>query len=596
MGVPQLLCAQKPEKKVTEDSARVYKALREIAQKRTFSKWLFSALFTIPERKSAPKKRARRVAARPNSYYEGKIIRNIDILTLDPFGYDIKDTSIKPQGFFRVTGNKLHARTMSIAIKNLLLFGSNEPFDSLLVKESERLIRKQKYIHDVIFRTQLVKKDSVDIFIRVLDIWSLTPRGSITSSAFSVGFTDQNFLGTGQQFDNLFSMSTATKKSAYDVSYYIPNIKNTYIGSRLHYQINQDRSFIKTFEVERLFYSSFAKWGGGIFIGQRLNKDSIMFPDSSAVYQNFKFNSQDVWLAKSWRIFGGRSELQRTTNFIVSGRFQHIHYIERPDAVYDSLHVYSDERFVYFGLGFTSRQYVQDKYIFNYGLVEDVPKGKLYSITAGYQVKNKIGRWYWGLKASWGNYYRWGYLSTNIEYGRFIHKGNFQEGAINVGFNYFSELIEVGKWKIRQFVKPQFVFGIKRLPTDKVTLNEDNGITGFSAPDLFGIHKVLLTLQTQTYAPWDLIGFRFGPYIVYSMGILANYKGGFGNSRPYSLLGLGLLIKNDFLVFKTFQISLAYYPIIPGKGKNISRLNAYRTSDFGHQDFDIEKPTTVTYQ
>jgi hypothetical protein len=183
-----------------------------------------------------------------------------------------------------------------------------------------------------------------------------------------------------------------------------------------------------------------------------------------------------------------------------------------------------------------------------------------------------------------------------MEYGRFIHKGNFEEGAILLSVNYFSDMMTIGKWKIRQFVKPQLMFGIKRLPTDKLTLNEEYGITGFTANHLYGIHKILITFQTQSYAPWDLIGFRFGPYLVYTMGLLGSNDDGFRKSKLYSLLGLGVLVKNEFLVFKTFQVSLAFYPIIPGKGKNISKFNSYKTNDFGFREFEIGKPTTVTYQ
>ncbi len=597
LGPIQDIIAQEPDKTAPQDSVKVYKALQDIAEKKTFSKWLFSLIFTIPESvKQPPKRRSKRIETKPYNYFEGKIIRKINILTLDPFGYDIRDTSIKPNGFIKITGNKLHINTLPLAVKNLLLFGSNQPFDSLKVKESERLIRRQKYVHEVIFLPQLVKKDSVDINIRVLDVWSLTPRGSISTSAISLGFTDQNFLGTGQQFDNIYGLNLKSKKSIYQISYYIPNIRNTYIGSRIQYQLNEDRSFIKVFEIERPFYSALTKWGGGIYFGQRLNRDSITFPDSSRFFQDFRFNTQDVWLAKAWKIFGGQSEFQRSANYIVSARFQNIRYIERPVELYDSLHVYTNEKFLYFGIGVASRRYIQDRFIFNYGLIEDVPKGALYNITGGYQIKNNRGRWYLGFKASWGDYYRWGYLSSSLEYGRFMYKGSFEEGAVNIGVNYFSELWTIGKWKVRQFVKPQFIIGIKRLPTDKLYINEEYGIVGFSSKDVFGTHKILLTLQTQSYAPWNLIGFRFGPYLVYSAGLLGSYTQGLKNAKLYSLLGLGMLIKNEFLVFKTFQVSLAFYPIIPGKGTNISKFNAYRTNDFGFRDFNIEKPTTVTYQ
>lgn len=596
LGLLPCMNAQEPEKSPQADSAKVYKALKKIADKKTFSKWLFSLIITIPENaKQSQKKRIKRPPLGNYTKYEGKIIRKIDILTLDPFGYNIRDTSIKPEGFLKLAGNKLHVKTFPVAIKNLLLFRNNQPFDSLLVRESERLIRQQKYVHNVIIVPRL-QTDSVDIYIRVLDIWSLIPRGSISSSALSLGFTDHNFVGTGQQFDINYGINLKTKRSVYQTNYYIPNIKNTYIGTRLQYQLNQDRSFLKLLQVERTFYSSFTKWAGGIYIGQQLSRDSIIFPDSTKYYQNFRYNTQDVWAAKAWRIFGGETEFQRTANYIVAMRFMNRQYLEKPLEVYDSLQVYTNENFLFWKLAISSRRYAQDKYIFNYGLTEDVPKGALYSIIGGHQWKNNRKRWYWGLKATWGDYYRWGYFSNIIEYGRFYHQGSFGEGAFRVGINYFSDLIHSGNWKIRQFVKSEFILGIKRLPTDKLTINEENGITGFSSKEVFGTHKILFTLQTQTYAPWNLIGFRFGPYLVYSLGLLGDYNNGFKSARPYSLLGIGVLVKNEFLVFKTFQISLAYYPIIPGKGKNISKFNAYRTNDFGFRDFNIEKPSTVTYQ
>lgn len=421
IGAVQQTTAQKPEAN-PDDSAKVYKALKKIAEKKSFSKWVYSLIFTIPENTKKPKKRVKRLTPKSYNTFEGKIIRQINILTLDPFGYDIRDTSVRPNGFLRTTGNKLHIKTFPVAIKNLLLFRTGQPFDSLLVKESERLIRQQKYVHEVLFIPGKVNKDSVDINIRVLDVWSLTPRGSISASAISFGFTDQNFIGSGQQFDNIFGINTTSKRSAYQTSYYVPNIKNTYIGARIRYQINQDKSFVRAFEVERPFYSPLAKWGGGIFLGQQLTRDSIVFPDSTQVFQNFKFNTQDMWLAKAWRISGGRSELQRTSNYVASLRFQHIRYLERPVELYDSLHIYTGERFLYLGLGIATRRYIQDKYIFKFGLVEDVPIGALYNITAGYQVKNQEKRFYMGLKASWGNYYPWGYLSSTLEYGRFFTK------------------------------------------------------------------------------------------------------------------------------------------------------------------------------
>jgi hypothetical protein len=103
-------------------------------------------------------------------------------------------------------------------------------------------------------------------------------------------------------------------------------------------------------------------------------------------------------------------------------------------------------------------------------------------------------------------------------------------------------------------------------------------------------------LQTQSYAPWNFIGFRFGPYLTFSLGKLGDAATGFRNSRMYSQIGLGVLIKNDHLVINTFQVSFAFYPVIPGIGQNVFRANSFRTADFGLHDFEIGKPEIVAFE
>ena len=70
----------------------------------------------------------------------------------------------------------------------------------------------------------------------------------------------------------------------------------------------------------------------------------------------------------------------------------------------------------------------------------------------------------------------------------------------------------------------------------------------------------------------------------------------FKNSKVYSQIGVGVLIKNENLVFNTFQISVSFYPLIPGIGQDIFKMNSFRTSDFGFRDFEIGKPAKVIYR
>ena len=212
-------------------------------------------------------------------------------------------------------------------------------------------------------------------------------------------------------------------------------------------------------------------------------------------------------------------------------------------------------------------------------------------------MKNNSGRYYLGMRFSVGNYHEWGYLSSNFEYGTFFHLARTEQGVFTAVVNYFTGLIEIGKCRFRQFIKPEVTIGINRFPSnDSLTLNEGYGLDGFKNSTLTGTNRLLLTLQTQSYAPWNLFGFRFGPYLNFSLGMLGDDVTGFKNSKVFTQIGLGVLIKNEHLVFNTFQVSISFYPMIPGVGQNVFKMNSYRTFDFGFRDFEIGKPAVAAFR
>lgn len=581
-----------------KDSAKVYKDIQKYSKKNKFTRVLHGLVFEpIKSKKKVIK--VKKVKKRFLNY-EGKIVRNIDVVTLDPFGFSETDTTAYPKKFMSKAGNSLHAKSKKLTIKNLLLIKRNKPLDSLIVKESERLIRSQRYIRGVIITPKLVSKDSdsVDVYIRVLDSWSLVPEIAASNSKMAIDINERNFLGTGHQFENVYKKRYNDGATAFDSKYVIPNVMNTYIRTTLNYYHDLDDNYGKSINIERPFFSSFAQWAAGIYIDRQFRTE--MLPDINNVMasQNFKFNTGDYWAGNAITLFKGNAVDERTTNLITTGRYLQIDYLESPTDAYDSLHVFSSEKFYLMGLGISSRQYVEDKYIFNYRIVEDVPVGKVFGLTGGIQNKNSADRFYLGARVALGRYYKWGYLSSNFEYGTFFNEKTSEQSVFSAQSNYFTNLIEKGNWKFRQFIKAQAVIGNRRLASnaDKLTLNDANGISGFNSPTLFGTKKLLLTFQTQSYSPHNIWGFRFNPYVNYSIGMLGNGETGFRKSKAYSQIGAGVIIRNDYLVFNSFQLSLAFYPVIPGSGEDIFKTNALNSEDFGFQNFEISKPQIVIFK
>ncbi len=547
---------------------------------------------------SVSKKRTK-VNRKPHLDVEGKVIRNINITTLDPFGYSDEDTTIVPKKWIEKTGNKLHLKSKEFAIRNYLLFKKNSLYEIQKIRESERLIRSQNFANSVSITEKLTApaSDSVDIYIRVLDSWSTIPTLSVIGETQTAGYNERNFAGLGHQFDYLFNHRNSDNKSINNFVYTIPTIKNTFIKTVLKYSIDLDDYYDKSINLERPFYSPLTKWAAGIYFNQQLQNDTLQNPQQIFFKQDFKFKLYDFWIGKAIPLAKLTDSKFRTSNLIVTARLLNIDYQISPDIEFDPIDFYASEKTILSGIGLSSRQYIEDQYIFKNGIVEDVPIARIYGITYGYQYKNDNWRPYIGLRYSFGNYYRWGFLSTNFETGTFFNNHKTEQSAFSLKVNYFTNLFKIGNWRIRQFVKPHLLIGANRKNSigDRLTVNEQYGIQGFNSP-VYGTKKLVVSLQTQSYAPTDCLGFRINPYFNYSIAFLGDDKINPKEYNSFSKIGVGLLITNDYLVFSSFQVSLSYYPKIPFVGNNIFRTNAFETTDFGLQSFELAKPKIELYK
>jgi hypothetical protein len=579
----------------TRDETKIYRDIQEAADKGSFSRFLHRIFFKpVNVARSQKKKQARKTdLQRRYSGLEGRIIRDIHIQTLDPFGYSLTDTSRKGGGFWYDVGNGTHVKTQRITISNLLLFKRNEPFDSLLVLESERLIRKQDFVHEVLFYARATGDDSVDIYIRELDNWSIVPRFSGHSSGFKVDVTEKNFLGFGHRFQNIF-VRDFSEGNDFTTLYTVPNFRNTYVSTSVTYSRDRFGNTLRGLSVDRPFFSSFARWAGGAALSTQEKNDSLAI--GSLEYQPvyYRFRIFDTWVGYAHRLMHGNTENARITRMVYALRYIQMRYLERP-VVPDSLPLYANENMYLASIGVASPKYVPEKYVFKFGVTEDIPIGKIISITGGYQERKSTERTYVGMRFGYGNYTNLGYIAADVQFGSFFRSGRREEGMINAGIVYFTSLADVGRWKFRQFIKPQLSVGLDRLPTEQIEFHRTNGMGGFSSV-LFGDKRFVLTLQTQSYAPWNLLGFRFGPYLVYSMGMLADQGVNFGSSRVYHQISLGILLRNDYLVFNNIQFSVSFFPEIPGIGENVVKMNARTTTDFALQDFSMTKPGIVPFE
>ncbi|HLS11395.1 MAG TPA: hypothetical protein VK050_04490 [Flavobacteriaceae bacterium] len=593
--MPCVLFAQDYERKKDSTDKKTKVQIEEIKEKSKsgkLSKLLSRLLINDPNKKGVSRNKTRPTF----EHAEGKVIRKIDIVTLDPFGYSLTNPDQKPDKWIKRASNAAHIKSSRLAIRNYLLFRKNKRLDSTKVLESARLLRNQNFIRRVHIEAHEVGLDSVDVKIRVLDAWSTVLIPSVSANSYKGDFREQNFLGLGHSFVNKVSHRTDESRTRYSGRYTIPNIYNTYIRSTIRYSKDFQANHYKRIAFDRPFYSNLATWAGGVEMAEVYFRDSLPNVQQEYEIQPVKYFQQRYWGAYSVPVVDNPKSEFANYRLISSMAYDSKNYSETPTQEFDSIGYYSNERHLLFKVALSSNSYVQDRYVFRYNEVEDIPIGKLYSITTGIRRKRNRYQMYLGLRYSFGNYHRIGYFGGDVQVGSYYDKGRLNQAALNVDFTYFTPIIDVGSWRFRQFATQSLKYGINRDPivVDNIGLLGEDGIKGFNE-SVYGNKRAVLTLQTQSYAPGALLGFRFNPFINATLGVVGKKGKSIFNSTLYSRLGLGVLITNDYFVIERFQLSMSYYPHVPSEGSHILHFNSLRNHDFNLDDFNSTRPEVVPY-
>ncbi len=584
-----------------KDTVTAYHNIKEFSAKNNISKLVYKLIFK-PNKKN---KNSNKKIENTNPIildtlnYNSKIIRNIHIETYDPFGYSVEDSLKKPKNKIDKFGNALHLKTKKITIKNLLLFKKNEPFDQLTINESERLIRSQRYTRRVTITPTPIsnENDSIDVIVKVLDSWSLLPNGSASSNQATGKLTERNLFGLGHSISGTYKTRFDDKEKAISGYYSITNIKNTYLQLNFGYTNDFDNNSKRSINLKRNFFSPLTKWAGGLYFENKTQNEIFISTPDTIVNNIIKSEYQEYWLGKSFKIFNSNEYFKRSTRLIASIAFQKTNYLSKASSFADPHDYFSNTKNIIGQIGITSQKYYKDKFLFNYDITEDVPYGEVLALIVGMENKNNTEKMYFGAKASRGRKYSFGYASFGLEWGSFFNNNTALQTAFKAEMNYISPLIELKKWKIRQFIKPTYIWGNNRNPSekDKLSLNENYGIQGFNSP-ILGTQKWLVSFQTQTYTPGNWNGFRFSPYLNFTLGSINHKNANLFKNKVYSKIGIGALINNDFLVFNSFQISFSYYPSIPFEGDNLLKTNSFENNDLSLPDFQLNKPEYINYQ
>jgi hypothetical protein len=205
-------------------------------------------------------------------------------------------------------------------------------------------------------------------------------------------------------------------------------------------------------------------------------------------------------------------------------------------------------------------------------------------------------KYYTGIKFGTGKHVDdFGYISIGGGYGTFYNSNIINSGVINFDAFYFSDLINLKRWYFRQFVRFKIIEGIDRASYETLNINGTQ-MYGFSSASLIDKSKMILNLEFVMYAPYKIIGFQFAPVLFYGFAGLGTNFGTMFSSTFYQAFALGLLIRNEYLVSNTFEISLGIYPYMPGSSNYTMKGNPISNYDIKARDYYINKADLVSYQ
>lgn len=587
-----------------KDSTNFYFRLKQKADKHKITQWMFDILIEIPNADSikGPTILLSKKTANPFLKYKGKIVRNISIVVLDPFGYSVNNLYAKHPGYVERIGNNYHIETKERIIRNLLLFKPHKELDPLELSESERILRLSPYIFDArvyVQRYSVKAKDSVDIMVVVQDRWTTTAVSKFDLNAPDIILSEKNILGFGHQYIQGFAWNPTDQYITTAGRYSIFNIKKSFISTDLFYSTAKENNRFGI-SIDRPFYSPLAKWAGGMSLVKNNTVFRQTITETGAINTYpLIYNTFDLWGAKSFPLTQNKSAAldKRSSNFILGARYYRKDYFERPAYTIDSNRVNRDESLYLANYGFTRRKYYSDQYLFRYGANEDIPEGISAELVMGVMTTEISSLLYYsGFKLGAGEHFdNFGYFSAGLGYGTFYNKDFVSSGVFVFDAFYFSDLIKSNLWYFRQFSRFKLVEGISRELHENLNINGTQ-MYGFTSSQLNGKSKIILNFEFVMYAPYKLLGFQFAPVILCGFaGMGTDFLNIFSNTF-YQAYAIGLLIRNEYLISNTFQLSIGLYPYMPGNPDFTVKANPITGYNVKARDYFISKPDLVLYE
>ncbi len=527
--------------------------------------------------------------------FKGFIIKNIVIKQPPPgrslLPYLKSSDSSKLNQFIL----KLHVYTKPAVLqKNLYL----KPGDSLIpwkLADNEKLIRDLPFIEDARFYPESIDNDSLTLILVAQD---KIPYGAFpifhSTSKQSLKIWNSNFFGYGNEFG--FSVTNETPEFYLsDIYFTINNLNKKFIQNRLRYQRSLEQEYY-TVTLERPYLPGAYNLAGGLELGRKQETLPSYFSDSPDITSESRYLEGNLWIGYLIERNSGTTN-NRPVYIIPAVALYNTYFQKRPFVSVDSNYVLNNNTRIIASINLMEQNFAESDKLFAQDHTQTLPVGKRIGISLGYNWSEYRNMPYFGANI------RWGMLGKNNDYwlftsnfGSYVFRNELTQGAFNFSTYYLTKLFSKDKkYSYRILAGISYSEGINRLSYDSLYLKNDYGITGLRTDVFKGMKRINSELQFILYTPWKWIGFSFTPYLLLQSGFIAEPNEDLLQKRLVSAFGIGLRLRNRFLVFSSIQFHFMYYPYAP-QGANSWSLDVSDNIDWKTFSFDPGRPDEVLFR
>lgn len=498
--------------------------------------------------------------------FKGLKIRKIEIRRLNVFGSNISVPDFNEPNKTEKLLNRTHINTNEIIIRRNLLFHEGDTISPLNLSDNERYLRELPYIDDARIIVVPVSGSEADIIVITKDIYSLGARASLNGlDKGSLSLFEKNVFGMGHEFGIEIPWdSKFTDSPGFGVKYNINNISRSFANLEFYYYDGLGKKTFG-FDLSRKLISASTKYAGSISIREMFTSDDLdSLPEPAPV----KYNLQDYWLLRSFLLDAGK-----VSRLILGARYTNNNVFSHPFILPESYHQLQQYKIFLGSLSWSVQKFYKASLVYGYGRTEDIPHGGLMNLTVGKEISEFKERYYAALSGSTGGSARGlGYVYGSAGLGTFINEGHPEQGIFSFRANFISNLSYLGRYRIRNFVSADYTRGFDRYSDEGLVFNRENGFSGFRNDSTKNNQRLSVSFESVFFSPVNFYGFRFAFFGFADAGFLFGTNEFVGSGDILSAIGLGIRIRNNNLIFNTFQIRFGFFPNLPEYSRTSSLL------------------------